>query len=277
MIMGTIIHSTAIVSKGAELGENIHIGPYCIVEDKTKIGDRTVLRGFARICSYTEIGSGCVIHDHATIGGDPQDLSYNGEISYAKLGDNVVCREYVTVNRASGEGEETIIGDGCFIMEGAHMAHNVKIGRECIIANKVGLSGHVHIGDYTVIGGMSGFHQFVHVGSYCMIGGLSRITQDVPPYCLAVGVPLRVYDINRIGLKRRGFDSETRQQIREMYRIIYNSEKTVKKGLDEVARLFKDNCAAKLILDFASDANRGFTPRITQDWKKKQSEEQDID
>lgn len=275
--MGTIIHSTAIVSKSAELGRDVQIGPYCVVDDNVKIGDRTVLRGFVRVCNYTEIGSGCTMYDHATIGGDPQDLSYKGEISYARIGDGVICREYVTINRASGEGGETYVGDGSLIMEGTHVAHNARVGKECTIANMTGLSGHVHIGDYAVIGGMSGFHQFVHVGSYCMIGGMSRITQDVPPYCLAVGVPLRVYDINRVGLKRRGFDENTRKQIREMYRIIYNSGKTTKEGLAEVARRFQGSAAAQLIIDFAAAATRGFTPRITQDWKKAGNGEKDID
>lgn len=260
--MGTVIHPTAIVSQKAKLGEHVQIGPYCIVDDETQIGDRTVLRGFVRICDHTEVGADCVLYDHSTIGGPPQDLSYKGERSYAKLGDDVVCREYVTVNRAAGEGESTEIGDNCFIMEGVHVAHNVKIGRECTIANKTGFAGHVHVGDYAVIGGMSGFHQFVHIGSYCMIGGLSRITQDVPPYCLASGIPLRVYDINRVGLKRRGFDSPTRMRIRQMYRIIYNSGRTVREGLAEVGRLFGDDSAAKLILDFAAAATRGFAPRV---------------
>lgn len=275
--MGTIIHPTAIVSGKAELGDGVQIGPYCIVEDEAKIGDRTVLRGFVRVGCHTEIGSGCTIYDHAVVGGDPQDLAYRGEVSYAKLGDNVVCREYVTVNRASGEGESTVIGDGCFIMEGVHMAHNVKIGRECTVANKVGFSGHVRVGDYAVIGGMAGFHQFVHVGSYCMIGGMSRITQDVPPFCLAVGSPIRVYDINRIGLKRRGFDPETRKQIREMYRIIYNSGKTVKQGLTEIKESFKESGAAKLILEFADASTRGFAPKITREWKKEDDGDKIID
>lgn len=266
--MGTKIHPTAIVSKKADLGENVQIGPYCIVDGDTRIGDGTVLRGFVRVCNFTEIGAGCTIYDYATIGGDPQDLSYKGEKSFARLGEGVVCREYVTVNRAAGEGESTVISDKCFIMEGVHVAHNVKIGRECTVANKVGFAGHVHVGDYAVIGGMSGFHQFVRIGSYCMIGGLSRITQDVPPYCLASGIPLRVYDINRIGLKRRGFDSHTRMQIRKMYRVIYRSGMTVREGVAEVKRLFGDDPAAQLILDFAEGATRGFVPSVRQGWKK---------
>lgn len=267
--MMTRIHPTAIVSKDAEIGQNVEIGPYCIVDGNTKIGDGTVLRGFVHVCNYTEMGKNCTIYDHAVIGGDPQDLSYKGEISWAKIGDGVVCREYVTINRASGEGEETLVGDKCFIMEGVHVAHNVKIGRECTIANKAGLSGHVQVGDYAVIGGMTGFHQFVHIGSYCMIGGMSRVNQDVPPYCLAVGSPLRVYDINRVGLRRRGFDTRTRSQIREMYKLIYDPHTTVREGIAEVARRFQNDSAAKLILDFAAEATRGFAPRVTQDWKAK--------
>lgn len=273
--MGTHIHPTAIVSQNAELGENVRIGPYCIVDDNSKIGDGTVLRSFVRVGTFTEVGKGCTLYDHSTIGGDPQDLSYSGEKSFAKLGDGVVCREYVTVNRAAGEGKSTVISDKCFIMEGVHVAHNVRIGRECTIANKVGFAGHVHIGDYAVIGGMSGFHQFVHIGSYCMIGGLSRITQDVPPYCLASGIPLRVYDINRIGLKRRGFDSQTRMQIRKMYHLIYKSGGTARDGLAEVERIFRGEPAARLILDFAAEATRGFAPSIRQEWEK--SGEKEID
>lgn len=266
--MGTQIHPSAIVSAKAELGENVQIGPYCLVDDNVKIGDGTELRAFVRVCGFTEIGAACTFYDHSTIGGDPQDLSYKGEKSFARIGDGVVCREYVTVNRAVGEGEATVICDKSFIMEGVHVAHNVKIGRECTIANKVGFAGHACIGDYVVIGGMSGFHQFVHVGSYCMIGGLSRITQDVPPYSLASGIPLRVYDINRIGLKRRGFDSRSRMLIRKMYRLVYHSGKTVREGLVELKRLYGDEPAAKVIIDFAAEATRGFVPSIKQGWKK---------
>ena len=182
--MSVQIHPTAIVAKEAKLGENVKIGP------KVEIGDGSELRAFSRVCDYTRMGAGCVIHEHAVIGGLPQDLSYRGEETWAILGDRVVCREFVTVNRAAGEGNVTQVGDGCFIMENVHLAHNVRIGHDCTIANKSGISGHVVVGDYVVIGGMTGFHQFTHIGSYCMIGGLSRITQDVPPYCLAAGIPL---------------------------------------------------------------------------------------
>lgn len=267
--MSIQIHPTAIVSKEAEIGDNVVIGPYCIVDAKTKIGSGTELKSFAKICDYTELGSNCTIHEHAVLGGAPQDLSYKGEETWVRIGSNVVCREFVTINRAVGEGGATVVGDGCFVMEGVHFAHNVRIGRECTIANKAGLSGHVVVGDYVVIGGMTGFHQFTHIGSYCMVGGLSRVTQDVPPYTLAAGVPLRVYDINRVGLRRRGFEAKTRGKIREMYKLIYNSGLTYKEALKELASRYPGDKEAKLILDFTAESTRGITPRMTQDWHQK--------
>ena len=270
--MSVQIHPTAIVAKEAKLGENVKIGPYCIVDPKVEIGDGSELRAFARVCDYTRMGAGCVIHEHAVIGGLPQDLSYRGEETWAILGDRVVCREFVTVNRAAGEGNVTQVGDGCFIMENVHLAHNVRIGHDCTIANKSGISGHVVVGDYVVIGGMTGFHQFTHIGSYCMIGGLSRITQDVPPYCLAAGIPLRVFDINKVGLRRRGFESSTRRKIRDMYKLIYNSALPMKEALKQLAEKYPGDAEAKMILDFATESTRGFTPRVTHDWERKAEE-----
>lgn len=275
--MSVTVHPTSIISKGASIGDNVQIGPYCIVDDNVKIGNGTVLKAYVRVCNYTEVGSDCIIHEHSTLGGDPQDISYKGEITWAKIGNNVIMREFVTVNRAVGEGKVTSVGDGCYVMEGVHFAHNVQVGKECTIANKSGFSGHTHIGDYVVVGGMAGFHQFVHVGSYCMIGGLSKVVRDVPPFCLANGVPLRVYDINRIGLRRRGFDSEARRQIRCMYKTIYSSKNTIKTGLEEVRKLYGDNSSAKMILDFAENSTRGLAPRISQDWEHKSREEKEVD
>lgn len=267
--MSSIIHSTAIVSKDAEIGNDVNIGPYAIIEKNTKIGNGTVIRANCHVCEYTEVGEDCVLYEHAVIGGAPQDLEYSGEETWVKIGNKVICREFVTIHRATGEGQKTTVDDSTYLMEGVHIAHNAKIGAFCTIANKSGLSGHVHIGDYAVIGGMSGIHQFVHVGAYCMIGGMSRIIQDIPPYCLASGAPCKVYDINRVGLKRRGFDAESRRTLREIYRIIYNSGLGIKDGIAQVAALYGDMTTAKLIIDFAAESKRGFASRITQDWRNK--------
>lgn len=275
--MSVSIHPTAIVSKGAQLGNNVTIGPFCMVDDKVIIGDGTVLRAYVHIYSYTEMGSDCTIFDHAVIGGEPQDITFRNEETWVRIGSNLMCREYVTINRAVGEGKATTVGDNCFIMENVHLAHNVRVGHDCTIANKCGFSGHSQIGDYVVVGGMAGFHQFVHVGSYCMIGGLSKIVRDVPPFCLADGAPIRVYDINRVGLKRRGFDSEKRRRIREIYRTLYDPGRTIREGLAELEKNYGATEEGRMILDFVSQSTRGLSPRINHDWNRKTPGERDID
>lgn len=275
--MGAYIHPTAIVSSKAQLGENVKIGPFCLVEDNAILGDNTELRAYVHVYGYTEMGSNCTIFDHSVIGAEPQDITFSNEETWVKIGNNFMCREYVTINRAVGEGKATVVGDDCFIMEGVHLAHNVKIGNDCTVANKCGFSGYTEIGDCVVVGGMAGFHQFVHVGSYCMIGGLSKIVQDVPPYCLANGSPIKVYDINRIGLKRRGFDSKTRKFIREMYKVLYDPSRTMREGLAELEGKYGSTVEGRMILDFASQSTRGLSPRINHDWDHSAPGEKDID
>lgn len=269
--MSVNIHPTAIVSKNAEIADNVVIGPYCIIDAKVKIAEGTELKPFVHICDYTTIGKNCVILEHANIGAVPQDLSFKGEISYAVLGDKVTCREYVTVNRAAGEDNSTIIGNNVLLMEGVHVAHNVVIGNNITIANKTGIAGHVHIDDFAVIGGMSGFHQFVHIGKYCMIGAMSRVVQDIPPFCLASGDPIRVYDINKVGLRRCRFEEPRRSAIRRMYKLIYGSGLTIREGIAEIEKQFADVADANEIIAFAKNATRGLAQRIKISGKKEEA------
>lgn len=266
--MSVNIHPTAVVSTKAELADGVIIGPYCIVDEKVKIGEETELKPFVHVCDYTTLGKNCVVMEHANIGAAPQDLSFKGEVSYVTIGDKVTCREYVTVNRAAGEGNATTIGNNVLLMEGVHVAHNVVIGNNITVANKTGIAGHVHIDDFAVIGGMNGFHQFVHIGKYCMIGAMSRVTQDIPPFCLASGDPVKVYDINKVGLRRCRFEEEQRTAIRRMYKLIYGSHLTVREGLAEVEQQYGKLPEAKEILEFAKNATRGFAQRIKVTGKK---------
>ncbi len=181
------IHPTALVSPDATLGSGVKVGPYTVIEAGTRIGDGTRIEAFVRIKPGVSVGCNCHIFENVILGNAPQDHDFGGEVSYVRIGDGVVLREGVTVNRATGEGRETVVGSGTLLMEGCHLGHNVRLGAHCTITNKVGFSGHVEVGDYVVVGGLTGFHQFVKVGSYAMVGGLAKITRDVPPYSMVDG------------------------------------------------------------------------------------------
>ncbi|MBQ7263980.1 MAG: acyl-ACP--UDP-N-acetylglucosamine O-acyltransferase [Synergistaceae bacterium] len=258
--MSVSIHPSAVVAPGAELGDGVQIGPFCVVAPRTVIGPGTILEPFVSVRDFVTIGRECHIYEYAALGGVPQDHGYQGEETWVRIGDRNVIRENVTINRATGEGAETVVGDGCFIMDGVHLAHNVRLGDYVTIANKVGLSGFVTVGDHTVFGGMCGVHQFVRIGSHCMIGGLYRVTKDVPPYTLASGEPLRLAGLNSVGLKRGGFGAETCKAIRAFYRELYRRDRRFTESLAE-ARTKRDTSIPEIraIIDFYDQSRRGVT------------------
>ncbi len=258
--MSVNIHPSAIVSPKAELADGVTIGPFCVIEDEVTIGSGTLLRAFVSIRNYVSIGENCEICEYTAIGGNPQDHAYKGEVSYVRIGSNNLIRENVTINRATGEGNATIVGNDCFIMDGVHLAHNTRLGDQVTIANKVGLSGFVQVGSHTVFGGMAGVHQFVRIGDYCMIGGLFRVVKDVPHYTLASGDPLRLTGLNKVGLERAGFTEETRRTITKFYRELYSKNKVFTQALKEVISR-KEEYIPEIqhIIEFYEGTKRGVT------------------
>ncbi|HCA40406.1 MAG TPA: acyl-ACP--UDP-N-acetylglucosamine O-acyltransferase [Aminobacterium sp.] len=256
--MSVTIHSTALVSPQAEVEDGVVIGPYCIVGDRVHIGRETVLEAYVRILDYVELGAECHVFENAILGREPQDHGFKGEESWVRIGNSVTLRENVTIHRASGEGAVTSVGDGCFIMEGVHLGHNVHIGKGVTIANKAGLAGYVSIDDGTVIGGIAGIHQFVRVGRYCMIGGLSKIVKDVPPFLLVDGHPASVHGINQVGLKRAGFSSHDRMEIKRLYHNLYHSGLPFRSAAENIET--ENNPNAAEVVAFIRQAKRGISP-----------------
>ncbi len=260
--MSLFIHPTAVVSPEAKLGEDVFVGPFCYVDGAVSIGARTSLKAFCRICDYTTIGEDCQVFENAVIGSIPQDHGFKDEISYVTIGNRTTIRESVTVHRASGEGEVTSVGNDCLIMEGVHLAHNVRLGNSVTISNKTGLAGYVTVGDGTVISGLAGFHQFVRIGRFCMVGGLSKNVQDIPPFTLVDGHPARIYNVNVIGLRRNGFTSEQRMTIRRVYKALYRSGKSLREAVHAAIEQYQGDPLAEEILQFylSEDNRRGICP-----------------
>ncbi|MCZ2200766.1 MAG: acyl-ACP--UDP-N-acetylglucosamine O-acyltransferase, partial [Cylindrospermopsis raciborskii PAMP2012] len=182
--MKTLIHPTAVIHPNAELHSTVQVGAYAVIGANVQVGPETVIGAHAVVEGPCKIGSGNHIFPGAVIGMEPQDLKYVGELSWVKIGDNNAIREYVTINRATGHGEATVIGNGNLLMAYVHVGHNCIIEDSVIIANSVALAGHVHIESRARLSGVLGVHQFVHIGGMSMIGGMTRIDRDVPPYML---------------------------------------------------------------------------------------------
>ncbi|MDH4156082.1 MAG: acyl-ACP--UDP-N-acetylglucosamine O-acyltransferase [candidate division Zixibacteria bacterium] len=252
------IHPTAIVSKKAELADDVVVGPYAIIEDKVVVGSGSQVASAALLASGTILGKGVRIHHGAVIGTQPQDLKFGGEITTAEIGDNTIVREYATVNRGTVYHNKTTIGRNCMLMAYSHVAHDCIIGDNVIIANSVNLAGHIDIGDYAIIGGVVPVHQFVRIGAHAMIGGGFRVQQDVCPYALVAGYPLRVIGINLTGLKRRGFSSKVLRTLESVYKILFFSKLNTSQALERIKTEVEIIPEVQLIIDFIETSTRGF-------------------
>jgi UDP-N-acetylglucosamine acyltransferase len=250
---GRNIHLTAIIDPSAEIGPNVTIGPYSIVGKNVSIGEGTVLAPHVVVDAFTTIGRECRIHSGAVLGGPPQDIKFKGEESSLVIGDYNIIRENVTIHRATGEGRMTRVGDHNMFMAYAHVGHNCEIGSYITLASYVGVSGHVTIEDYANIGGITGVHQFCRIGKLVMIGGLSGIVQHIPPYMLAEGRPARVYDINKIGLRRAGIAPKVRNELREAYKLLYRSNLNMAQALETIEETIEKSPELEYLLRFIYD------------------------
>lgn len=257
----TEIHPSAIVDASAEIGEGIEIGPYCIIGKNVRIGDGSRLASHVVIETNTTIGQNCTILSGAVLGGAPQDYKFKGEPTYLKIGDNNIIREYVTLHRASGEGNATTIGDNNMFMAYCHVGHNCTLGNCITMANTVGISGHVVVEDKVVFGGIVGVHQNVRIGKLAMIGGFSKILQDVPPFAMVEGRPTRVYDLNKIGLRRNGVGPQERAGIRMAYKLLYRSNLNTAQALEAIERDVEPSPELEYLLNFIRSIRKGYAGR----------------
>ena len=227
-----MIHETAVIHSTAEITKGVEIGPYAVIGEKVVIGEGTRIGPHVVVDKWTEIGKNCQIYQYASIGTPPQHVRYAGEETYVRIGHNNIIREYVTINRGTAFGAgQTVLGDGNFIMAYVHIAHDSKIGNKVIMASFAVMAGHVEIEDDAIIGGMVPVHQFVRIGKCAFVGGGTSVTKDIPPYVTASGMRAKLYGINTVNLRRRNFPEDTIKALKRVYRIIFRSHLTLAEAL----------------------------------------------
>lgn len=225
------IHPTAIVHPDARIGSGVVIGPYAVIEGAATIGDGCTIQAHAIIGAHVTMGEGNVIGYGAVIGGDPQDFAFRPEIqSEVRIGNRNRIREYCTIHRGTAEGSATVVGDDCFLMAGAHLAHNVQLGNRVILANNALLGGHVRVDDAVFIGGGCVFHQYIRVGRLAIAQGASAFSKDIPPFTLAAERNT-VAGLNVVGLKRAGLKPDQRREIKAAFNLIYRSGMNTRQAL----------------------------------------------
>lgn len=187
----------------------------------------------------------------------PQDMKFDGEKTTVKIGDKAVIREFVTIHRGTKARGETTIGKNVVLMAYSHVAHDCVLGNNVTMINLVTLGGHVEIDDWAMLSGGVMVHQFVKIGAHAFIGGLSRVSQDVPPFVMAVGEPLKYGGINSVGLRRRGFSSKDRINIKHAYRLYFRSGLNPSEALKKIKSKFHNEKNILRIVNFIENSKRG--------------------
>lgn len=199
----SFIHPTASIAQSVTLGEGVKIGPYVIIQGNVSIGAHTR------------------IHAYVSIGAPAQNIGTYDSLGSITIGCHNEIREYCSIHASKYPSGSTVIGDHCYIMAYTHIAHDVQLGNYVTLINNVNLGGHSEIGDRAILMANSATHQFCRVGSYAALAPYSGIRQDIPPYGLYNGQPARFSGLNLIGLKRAGFSSELRAQIKRTTNLFF--------------------------------------------------------
>lgn len=257
------IHPSAIIHPDAQLAEDVEVQAFSIIGPKVRIGAGTRVGPHCVIEGDTIIGERNRFFSGAQIGILSQDLKHNQNLlGRTVIGDDSTFREFVTVTASSKPSEEehdrrTSVGDGCLLMSYVHVGHDCHVGNSNILASYVGLAGHVDMEDNINVGGQAGFHQDVRVGCFAFVGGMTRTTKDVPPYMIVEGSPCRCLGPNTIGLERNGFDKEARTRVKELHKIMYRSKLNTTQALEEIERSVDDSEERNHFVEFVRQSPRG--------------------
>ena len=255
--MGTFIHETSIVAPNAQLGEDVYIGPFSVIGDGVKIGDRCRVESHASLTGNLTMGVDNILSPFVTMGHPPQDFKHQGGEVGIIIGDRNKFREYANVHPGTDVGKpNTIIGNDCYMMVGTHFAHEAVMGNHVVISNGVQIGGAVVIDDYAILGGLCAIHQFTRIGVHAFIGGMATVTTDIIPYGSVVGNPARLAGLNVIGLRRRGFDRMAIKDLRTAYRLLFADEGTFAQRFDDVERLYGEQELVKDVLAFVRNKDK---------------------
>ena len=250
------IHPSAIVSPTAQIAPDVQIGPFCTIEAGVVIGPGCVLESRVALKTGTTLGANNHVSEGAVIGGFPQHVHVPAEPGRVVIGSGNTIRENMTIHRALAPERATVIGDNCMLMVNTHVAHDCHLGNNVIVTNNAMLAGHVRVDDRAYISGAAGVHQFCRVGTLAMVGGQAHMVQDVPPYVTVDGMSSLAVGLNKIGLRRAGFDQAAIRELMAAYRIIYRSDLRWADVLEQLRTQFPTGPAA-VFYEFLSTTARG--------------------
>lgn len=255
------IHSTAIVSSKAQLGDGNTIGAFVVIEDDVVLGSNNIIHARCSIKKGSRIGSNNIFHEGCIFSGDPQDTSFKDCATQTVLGNDNVLREYVIIHRGSSADTNTTLGDNNYLMNGVHLGHDCQLANHIIMAPYAALAGHVTVENNAFISGGVMVHQFTAIGCYAMVGGNSKITRSVLPYMITDGVPASVKGLNSVGLRRSDFSPDSIKNLKHAFQVLFSKKLgTESISLESILSELQKLKSSELdhLVNFIKSQKRGF-------------------
>jgi len=243
------------------MGDGVEIGPFCVVRGAVKLGDAVRLLSAVSIQGPVSIGSGTVLYPNASIGYEPQDYKFTPGAPTAGvvIGERNIIREHVTIHAASNEQTPTRVGDGCMLMVGSHMGHDVWLGDDVVLVNSTQLAGHSMVQDRAILSACTLVHQHCRIGRQTMCSGGSVLVNDLPPYMMSVGRNM-IVGLNMVGMRRAGMPRDEIEAVRRAYREVMRDNPPMDELKAKLSEMAVDSKAVKEIADFIKDAKRPIVP-----------------
>ena len=260
------IHPTAIVATSAVIGEEVDVGPYCVVGEHVRLGDRTRLVAHVVIDGDTWVGEDCELFPSCSSGTTPQDkrLKATSQPPRLRIGNGNRIREHVTIHGGTPfGGGTTTVGNDNMILVGAHIGHDSTVGSKVVFTNGAMAAGHTEIGDRAILGAMVGIHQFARVGKLAMIGAGAMVSHDAPPFAMIQGDRAKLVAVNKVGLHRNGYTAEQKALVKRVFRLLFWRAGTLHQRLEFVrgSALHRDPICQEIV-DFVAASKRGIcSPR----------------
>ena len=256
--MSVLVHPSAVVEQGADFDEDVVIEAFCYVGSQVKIGKGCRLRHHSTVDGNVVMGEENEVFPYALIGGKTHDLKYQGGEPGLRIGNRNVFREYVTAHPATKEEDATFIGSDNVLLAYSHVAHDCQVGDHLVMSSHSALGGHVEVGNNVNVGWGVGVHQFCRLGSHCMAAACSKVVQDIPPFVLADGSPAEGRSINKVGMERAGFSSESIAVGRMVFKLLYKKGLNRTQAIKElISRPEADHPVTREMRSFLEKSERG--------------------
>jgi UDP-N-acetylglucosamine acyltransferase len=250
------VHPTAVVAPEADVGEDVQVGPYVVIEGEVRVGAGCVLRPGCCLIGPLTLGCHNTVYGGAVLGERPQHVNYKDEPTRVEIGDHNIIREHVTVHRGTTQSWVTRIGSHNFLMAHCHVAHDCQVGNHCILANGVLLAGHCTLEDNVYMSGNSAIHQWVRVGRLALLSGVSASTKDIPPFIITQRINC-IVGVNVVGMRRAGIPTAHIDAVRRAFHILYREEHALPQALARIEAEVGATPEVAEMLAFIRSSSRG--------------------